>query len=105
MPQPLIKRPENKYIEIVHRENLEKTAIFEIISKSSGSGLGLIKWYGAWRQYTFQPYEGTIWNHECLECIRFTLIAFNECQKENRLKINHAATYDQKMLKGEANAN
>ena len=64
----------NEYIEIIFRERSQsgKTCIWEVVSKSSGNGLGLIKWYGAWRQYTFHPYEGTVWNDDCLgEVVKF----------------------------------
>ena len=29
--------------------------------------LGIIQWYEAWRQYTFDPAPGTTFNAECLE--------------------------------------
>ena len=44
-----------------------KTKVISVDSKRSGGRLGTIKWYGAWRQYTFQPWAGTIWNTGCLQ--------------------------------------
>ena len=69
---------ESKYIEIIFREKPAKTRIYEVVSKNHGMGLGLIKWYGAWRQYCFFPYEGTIFNKECLNFIENFLIKEND---------------------------
>lgn len=43
-----------------------KTAVVWVQSVSHGNILGEIKWYGAWRQYTFWPRANTIWNTQCL---------------------------------------
>lgn len=44
----------------------KKTKVILVISKSSDNVLGEIRWHGAWRQYTFQPYADTIWNIGCM---------------------------------------
>jgi hypothetical protein len=31
--------------------------------------LGIIKWFGRWRQYAFFPDNGTVYNVECLNDI------------------------------------
>ncbi len=76
----------SKYIEFVFRDGSVsgKTRIWEILSISSGCGLGLIKWNGSWRQYTLHPYEGTMWNHQCLAEVSEFLIGENEIHKEIR---------------------
>lgn len=43
-----------------------KTRYVEIISLSQGLLLGTILWYGAWRQYVFEPEPDTVWNNDCL---------------------------------------
>lgn len=43
-----------------------KTKKWIVVSRS-GDGLGVIKWYGHWRQYCFYPNDGTIWSTGCLE--------------------------------------
>lgn len=43
-----------------------KTKTWSVRSKRSDALLGTIKWYGAWRQYTFWPQPQTIWNVGCL---------------------------------------
>jgi hypothetical protein len=48
-----------------------KTKRIIVVSKKHLNILGAIKWYGAWRQYTFYPEPDTIWiwNKECLKDI------------------------------------
>ena len=77
-------KEEHEYIEIIFREQPKKTKIFEVVAKSNGIGLAVIKWYGAWRQYCLFPYNGTIFNHACLEFIRQFLLKENEIQKATR---------------------
>lgn len=38
-----------------------------IVTSTSGSELGTIRWHGAWRQYTFWPAQATIFNPDCLD--------------------------------------
>lgn len=47
-----------------------KTKVIGIWSKKNGDGLGIIKWFGRWRQYAFFPENGTIFNVECLNDIQ-----------------------------------
>ena len=56
----------SEYLEFKEIEVRTKTRQWSIISQSSGDILGAIKWYGAWRQFTFFPMPGTIWNSGCL---------------------------------------
>lgn len=76
----------SKYIEIILREHSKsgKTKICEVVSLRSGCGLGTVSWYSTWRQYTFQPYAGTEWNHDCLKEIAEYLIRENEIHKVKR---------------------
>lgn len=46
-----------------------KTDIVGVFSQSSGALLGTIRWFGRWRQYTFQPAPVTTFNPECLRVI------------------------------------
>jgi hypothetical protein len=71
MPTPT--RPEDLQSEyLAFREhplsaaNGRKTRVIEIISKRSNDVLGVIRWYGAWRQYAFFPSDLSIWNSGCL---------------------------------------
>lgn len=46
-----------------------KTVVVHVLSQRSGIILGLIKWYGPWRQYCFYPWADTIFNKGCMEDI------------------------------------
>jgi len=46
-----------------------KTEIHSVNSRSSGEPLGMIRWYGPWRQYCFFPNFRTIFNRGCMEDI------------------------------------
>lgn len=43
-----------------------KTSVWAVHSTRSGDRLGLIRWFGRWRQYTLEPIDGTVWNKDCL---------------------------------------
>jgi len=61
-----------------------KTGIWLVLNKSSQTKLGIIKWYGAWRQYCFYPeveYQ-TIFSKGCLEDIN----SFIKMQMDERRK-------------------
>ncbi len=60
---------ESKYIEFEKTGDTGKTEIWNIVSKSSGFNLGLIKWYGPWRQYCFIPSAHTVFNRACMDDI------------------------------------
>lgn len=59
----------SKYLEFNVIEEKPKTKVIGIWSKKNGNRLGIIKWYGPWRQYAFFPETGTIFNIECLNDI------------------------------------
>lgn len=46
-----------------------KTDTWRVLSRRSGDVLGLVKWYGAWRQYCFFPGLGTVFNVGCMNDI------------------------------------
>ena len=46
-----------------------KTLIVAVNSRHHGNRLGLIRWYGPWRQYVFYPGPGTLFNKGCLQDI------------------------------------
>jgi hypothetical protein len=51
----------------------EKTDRWRVHSTRSYDLLGRIKWFGRWRQYAFFPYQGCVFNRDCLtEIAAFT---------------------------------
>jgi hypothetical protein len=66
-----VSRPTNEYLtftEIWPEDR--KTAVVDIRSARHGDYLGVIRWYGSWRQYAFYPGHETIWNPGCLATIQ-----------------------------------
>ncbi len=49
--------------------DVRKTRIVAVRNRRSGVGLGMIRWYAAWRQYCFYPAPDTIFNPTCLKRI------------------------------------
>lgn len=58
-----------------------KTVVIHVHSKSHGDRLGTIRWYGAWRQYIFEPTEA-IFSEGCLKEIEAYLRGANAKQRE-----------------------
>lgn len=46
-----------------------KTREWAVFSKSQNSLLGMVSWYGPWRQYVFEPEDGCVFNNGCLDAI------------------------------------
>ena len=65
-------------------EQKPKTQIWHIVNNTSGFLLGIISWYGAWRQYVFSPEEGSTFNDDCLETIQTFLTALNNEHRRKR---------------------
>lgn len=59
----------SKYLMFRLLEQKPKTKVIEVISKLHEQRLGIVKWYGAWRQYAFFPENKTLFNVNCLEDI------------------------------------
>lgn len=74
---------QSRYLEFIHTENKPKTKVWEVQSKEHGFNIGQVRYYPAWRQYSFFPYEGTIYSRECLNDI----IKFIEQEEDIRKTI------------------
>ena len=63
-------------------KNLHKKTTDYIVRKDSRSSmaerLGMVKWYGAFRQYVFYPDNDTVWSKGCLEIIEGFLDTVNK---------------------------
>ena len=69
-----------KYIQFNLDHQTEKTHHWSVLSIKHNTLLGIIKWYGAWRQYAFFPEPNTVFNVECLGDIE----SFIEQEMERR---------------------
>lgn len=65
-----------------------KTKVWTVESKNQGSVLGLVRWFGRWRQYVFEPSTGTLFNNGCLSDIETFL---DDAQSEWRESKKHDA--------------
>ena len=60
----------SEYLEFVDVPNHSgKTRKVNVVSKKHGYSLGLIQWFGRWRQYVFVPAPETVFNKDCLRDI------------------------------------
>ena len=57
---------ETRYLIFTEISDTGKTLAISVDSRHRGHRLGVIKWYGPWRQYTFWPQAGCVFNRECL---------------------------------------
>jgi hypothetical protein len=56
----------SKYLAFILITDTGKTRTYSIRSRSRGDVLAIVRWYGAWRQYTMEPLYHTVWNKDCL---------------------------------------
>jgi hypothetical protein len=59
---------ENPYLRFQQAASTGKTEVWLVVSRY-GDPLGIIKWFGRWRQYAFFPEDGTIFNTGCMRTI------------------------------------
>lgn len=74
----------NEYLEFEQLQTRVgmKTQIWAVTSANHGDILGLIKWFSRWRQYTFYPEPGTIFNKDCLVDISLFIYDLMKQRKE-----------------------
>lgn len=59
----------SEFIEFKLIDERPKTSIYSVLNIKSCINLGIIKWYGPWRQYCFFPTKETIFNIDCMQYI------------------------------------
>lgn len=70
---------ETEYLAFQELDVTTKTRQWAVKNKHHGDLLGLIKWYGPWRTFTFQALAGTIFNRGCLADVdRFLVDAYQD---------------------------
>lgn len=62
---------DSKWIKFIEKPKPadRKTAEYMILAIQGGDVLGVIKWYGPWRKYSFFPHPNTIFETDCLKDI------------------------------------
>lgn len=74
-----------KYIEFNLIEKKPKTNVYAV-NKRDGEQIGMIFWYGAWRQYVFNPLPDTIWSHDCIDEIK-NFLRYLKREHDNKRRI------------------
>jgi hypothetical protein len=71
-----------KFQEVVEL-NKKRTRNYRVLSARDNSQLGIMLWYGAWRQYVFIPTDEctTIWSAGCLGDVVEFLKSIREVRK------------------------
>jgi hypothetical protein len=76
----------SEYLSFKEDDHYEgKTKRIIVINKRHLDILGEIKWYRAWRQYTFYPVGNTVWNRQCLDDI---ITYINNLMDERKISRN-----------------
>ena len=70
-------------MKAVLAETKPKTNVYLIQTKSGDVDLGVIKWYGPWRQYTFFPDDNTIFSKGCMSDINLFI---EELMNQRKIK-------------------
>lgn len=63
-----------------------KTRRVEVRSRRKGDLLGVVSWFGRWRQYAFHPAVGTTFNSSCLRDLMDFLHELMESRHFARMK-------------------
>jgi hypothetical protein len=73
---------ETEYLKFTETPAPGKTRRWLITSRRGGDRLATIAWHGPWRQFSFQPVPGTIFNTGCLRDIeKFMVDAYDDWRK------------------------
>jgi len=76
---------ETEYLRFVVEPKIEgnRTVTILVRNRKDDFLLGVIKWYGPWRQYTFYPTEqSALFNYKCLREIAEVCLARTMGQRE-----------------------
>lgn len=75
----------SKWIEFVQDTDhvSGKTKVYVVRNKDNGFHLGVIKWYGPFRQYSFFPEENCVFEKTCLKDITDFVVKLEEERKAN----------------------
>lgn len=76
---------ESQWLEFKVTGKNPKTDIVTVYSKSDGSVLGQVRWYGHWRHYCFFPVkDDVVWSDRCLKDLADYVSYLNDVAKQAR---------------------
>jgi hypothetical protein len=77
-----IRNPETQYFKISEKKSAtarpRKQRIYEVLKKPHGYRMGLVKYFGAWRQFCFFSDPDQAFNQDCLRLVATFLDEANE---------------------------
>ena len=78
-------KTEYKYINFkqLRPKKIIKTTVWSCRNNTGGYELGIVKWYPQWRQYSFYPADGMVFNQTCMEDIIHFINQLREQRKYN----------------------
>ena len=85
MMNSLIMKTQYKFIHfnIGTKPQGQKTDLYQCCNNRNGKELGIIKWYGPWRQYVYEPTVRAVYSIGCFEDINHFL---GNLQKKKQVK-------------------
>jgi hypothetical protein len=66
-------------------ETRPKTAVYGVFSKHDATKLGVIKWFGPWRQYCFFSMDVAVFSSGCFQDLVKFLDSLNQARKRGSL--------------------
>ena len=58
-----------KYLTFIKEAQPGKTSVWQCCNTKSGTSLGIVKWFGDWRQYCYFPTVQAVYSAGCLRDI------------------------------------
>ena len=74
-------KTEFKHIRFEKTAQHKKTSEWVCLNKSENDDLGVIKWYGSWRQYVFYPEREVLFSAGCLKSLALFMADLREHER------------------------
>jgi hypothetical protein len=87
---------ETEYLRFIEFQKKEKTRVIAVMNKHHQEIIGMIKWFGRWRQYCFFPSSETIWNINCLCDINSIITMLADERKKKAIVNTDASEHNNK---------
>lgn len=71
----------SKWLRFIWHSSTGKTDVWQVRAKDGDVLLGIVKWYGPFRAYSFFPEANTVYEKTCVANIAFFLVKLMEERK------------------------
>jgi len=79
--QPKYTEYTSKWLRFIWHSSTGKTDVWQVRAKDGDILLGVVKWYGPFRAYSFFPEANTVYEKTCVANIAFFLVKLMEERK------------------------